>query len=253
MALKKNAGTRAAINQKPTEKKFQTGAERVRAGQPTATDEVVTTIRQWLIAGKIVPGQRMTEADLSRDLGVSKGPVREAMQRLAADGIVRLAPYKGYLVYKMSRGEVSDVFDVLEVMDGLCARKAAERVKDGASTDALKEGLRIFEESHFELSRMRATGNEEQLNNALIVLSGNDTIRLALERIQYSIFPLQFRALQLRGVPEHLLELVRKFMTSVLEGNPKAAETGAKAHANALREHILSLPDDWFQKETDDG
>ncbi len=230
-------------------KKFQTGAERVRAGKPTATDEVVMKIRDWLITGRIVPGQRLTEADLSRELGVSKGPVREAMQRLAADGMIVVAPYKGYLVHRMTRTEVANVFDVLEVIEGLSARRAADNIAAGHSKDALQKALVDFDNAHFELSRVKITGDEKTLNRVLIELSQNKMIMQVTERIQFSIFPLQFQALQKRGVPVNLLDMVRKFVGAILAGDAKAAESGAKAHTRALRDHILSLPDEWFEPE----
>lgn len=230
-------------------KKFETGAERVRAGKPTATDEVAMKIRDWLATGRIVPGQRLTEADLSRELGVSKGPVREAMQRLAGGGLIDLAPYKGYLVHRMTRSEVKGVFDVLEAIEGLSARRAAENIAKGHPKDKLLQAMVEFENAHFELSRVRLTGNETALNSILIELSGNKTIMQVTERIQYSIFPLQFRALQTRGVPVNLLEMVRKYVRAILDGDATAAEESAKAHCRALYEHILSLPDEWFEPE----
>jgi DNA-binding GntR family transcriptional regulator len=233
-------------------RKHRTGAERVRAGEPTATDEVVMTIRHWLATGRIVPGQRLTEADLSRDLGVSKSPVREAMQRLAADGMVITAPYKGYLIYRMTRREVAGVFDVMEVTDGLAARLAAENIRNGASPNPLKSALDEFNAAHFELGRIADKGNEENLQKAFMALSANAMLEQISERIRYSVFPLQFRTLQLRGIPASILDLVRAFVEAILAGDPKKAEAAAKAHVRALRDHMLSLPDEWFEPEADE-
>jgi DNA-binding GntR family transcriptional regulator len=228
---------------------FQTGAERVRSGQPTATDEVVLTIRDWLATGRIVPGQRLTEADLSRELGVSKGPVREAMQRLAAEGMVKLAPYKGYLIHRMSRSEVAGVFDVLEAIESLAARRAAENIAAGASPDQLLAAFDLFEEAHFELQHRPLTGHERTLNESIIALSGNTTIERITERIQFSMFSLQFRALQSLGVPKHLLDHVRKIVRAILAGDAKTAESASRQHLRALCDHLLNLSDDWFEPE----
>jgi DNA-binding GntR family transcriptional regulator len=233
-------------------KNYRTGAERVRAGEPTATDEVVMTIRNWLATGRIVPGQRLTEADLSRDLGVSKSPVREAMQRLAADGVVVTAPYKGYLIYRMSRLEVAGVFDVMEVTDGLAARRAAENARDGFSTERLYSALKEFNAAHFEIGRISNKGNEENLQKAFIAMSSNSMLQQISERIRYSVFPLQFRALQIQGIPNNILDLVRAFVNAILSGDPKKAETAAKAHVRALRDYMLSLPDEWFEPDNTD-
>jgi DNA-binding GntR family transcriptional regulator len=239
----------AAAKSAGRKKSYRTGAERVRAGQPTATDEVVMTIRNWLATGRIVPGQRLTEADLSRDLGVSKSPVREAMQRLAADGVIVTAPYKGYLVYRMSRREVAGVFDVMEATDGLAARRAAENARDGASTEWLRSALEEFNAAHFEIGRVADKGNEENLQKAFMAMSANAMLEQISERIRYSVFPLQFRALQLQGIPSNILDHVRTFVGAILAGDPKKAETAAKAHVRALRDHMLSLPDEWFESE----
>jgi DNA-binding GntR family transcriptional regulator len=236
-----------------SKKSYRTGAERVRAGQPTATDEVVMTIRNWLATGRIVPGQRLTEADLSRDLGVSKSPVREAMQRLAADGVVVTAPYKGYLIYRMTRREVAGVFDVMEVTDGLAARRAAENARDGNSTERLRSAYEEFNAAHFELGRIADKGNEENLQKAFMAMSSNAMLEQISERIRYSVFPLQFRALQLQGIPANILDHVRAFVEAILAGDPKKAETAAKAHVRALRDHMLSLPDEWFEPDAADG
>jgi DNA-binding GntR family transcriptional regulator len=230
-------------------RRFQTGAERIRAGNPTATDEVVMKLRQWLATGRIVPGQRMTEADLARELGVSKGPVREAMQRLVADGVIVTAPYKGYLVHRLTREEVIGVFDVMELLDGLMARRAAEGVAAGRSTEGLKKAMASFENAHFEVGRSMVQGDETVLAQALVSLSGNNFISQISDRIQYSVFPLQFRALQTRGIPANLLNLVRKFVASIMAGDAKAAEAGAKIHARALSDHIQSLSDEWFEPQ----
>jgi DNA-binding GntR family transcriptional regulator len=247
------SGTPLADAEKSGRKKnYRTGAERVRAGEPTATDEVVMTIRSWLATGRIVPGQRLTEADLSRDLGVSKSPVREAMQRLAADGVVVTAPYKGYLIHRMTRHEVAGVFDIMEVTDGLAARRAAENVRDGASTERLVSSFKDFNAAHFELGRIANKGNEEDLQNAFMAMADNAMLEQISKRIRYSVFPLQFRALQSRGIPTSILDLVRSFVEAILAGDPKKAEMSAKVHARALRDHMLSLSDEWFEPEPAD-
>jgi DNA-binding GntR family transcriptional regulator len=253
MAWSQETGSGMATTQlaKKEKKAYRTGAERVRAGEPTATDEVVMTIRHWLATGRIVPGQRLTEADLSRDLGVSKSPVREAMQRLSADGIVVTAPYKGYLIYRMTRREVAGVFDVMEVTDGLAARLGAENIRNGASPDQLKATLAEFNAAHFELGRLGSKGNEENLQKAFMGLSNNAMLQQISERIRYSVFPLQFRSLQLQGIPNTILDMVRAFVEAILAGDPKKAESTAKAHVRALRDHMLSLPDEWFEPDAD--
>src|SRR5258708_20335204 len=71
-------------------------------------DIVVNAIIRGVHAGRLVPGQRLVEADLTRNLGVSRGPVREALKRLAAEGIVTLNRHRGAFVRAMPRHQLPD-------------------------------------------------------------------------------------------------------------------------------------------------
>ena len=61
----------------------------------SSPDQVVAALIRGLQAGRYVPGQRLIEADLTKELKVSRGPVREALKRLAAEGLVSLIPHRG--------------------------------------------------------------------------------------------------------------------------------------------------------------
>src|SRR6267143_6057203 len=105
-----------------------TRSEGERASFP---DIVVNAIIRGVHAGRLVPGQRLVEADLTRNLGVSRGPVREALKRLAAEGVVTLNRHRGAYLRVLTRAEVYETLVVLEVLTGLMARLAAETVNRG--------------------------------------------------------------------------------------------------------------------------
>ena len=102
------------------------GDEPVR--RPTVVETTATTIRARILDGQYVPGQRLIEGDLTRDLGVGRNAVREALSRLAAEGVVQLEPYRGALVTRPSLGEVEDLFAVRESLEALAAGLAAARI-----------------------------------------------------------------------------------------------------------------------------
>ena len=92
----------------------------------SSPDQVAQVLLDGIKSGRIVPGQRLIEADLTSELRVSRGPVREALKRLSAEGLVRLIPHRGAYIRKLTRREVMDILVIQETLTALAARLAAQ-------------------------------------------------------------------------------------------------------------------------------
>ena len=92
------------------------------SGALSSSDRVVETIVKGIRDGRLVPGQRLVESDLTTRLGVSRGPVRDALKRLAAEDLVKLSRHKGAYISALSRRDATDLLLVLVVLTGLMAR-----------------------------------------------------------------------------------------------------------------------------------
>src|SRR3569833_2639837 len=79
-----------------------------RRGQ--TVDDIIGRLRDAILAGRIAPGQRLAANDLVEQLGVSRGSIREALQRLSAEGLVDITPNRGAMVRRLSREQVRDLF-----------------------------------------------------------------------------------------------------------------------------------------------
>jgi DNA-binding GntR family transcriptional regulator len=86
---------------------------------------VVRSMLEGLYQGRYVPGQRLTEGDLMRTFAVSRGSVREALNRLEAEGVVTLTRNKGAYIRALTRSDADDALAIVEVVIGLAARLAA--------------------------------------------------------------------------------------------------------------------------------
>ena len=89
-------------------------------------DELVT----WLGDGRLRPGQRLEEERLSRAMGVSRTPVREALATLVADGLVEAVPHKGFRVPGLSAGQVNDLFPIAGSLEALAVRLSGPGVRE---------------------------------------------------------------------------------------------------------------------------
>jgi GntR family transcriptional regulator of vanillate catabolism len=114
--------------------------------RPTRTISTIDELRAAVLAGRYVPGERLQEIRLAESLGVSRTPVRIALQALAAEGLFEHEPNCGYSVRKFDRGEILNAFEARAALEGLAARFAAER------------GLKFEEQTRLE--QILAEGDE---------------------------------------------------------------------------------------------
>lgn len=90
-------------------------------------DQVLHALRQAVVDGTYLPGQRLTEDRLAEDFGVSRNPIREALRVVEAEGFVVILPRRGAVVASPTREGLADIFAVRARLEPLAARLAAER------------------------------------------------------------------------------------------------------------------------------
>src|ERR1700691_5480838 len=101
------------------------GGRRVTRPAPLR-QAVHDTLAELIADGSLTPGQHLVESDLAEQLGVSRQPIREALQRLAVDGWVELRPAYGAYVHIPTAEEVAQLLGVRSVLEAYSAREAAQ-------------------------------------------------------------------------------------------------------------------------------
>lgn len=97
-------------------------------GPRSTTDQVAHRIRSAILSGQLAPGARLKENGLSEQLGVSRIPIREALSRLEAEGLVKRAPYRGAIVVRLTAEQVTESFMLRALMEGFAAKLATTRL-----------------------------------------------------------------------------------------------------------------------------
>ena len=92
-------------------------------------DDVLTVLREAIIAGKFAPGERLNEKDLAEQLGTSRGPIRDSLSALAHEGLVIHEPHKGAYVPLLDREDIEDVYTLRVALETLAARTAVRRAQ----------------------------------------------------------------------------------------------------------------------------
>lgn len=127
------------------------------------TDWLTDILRDRLLKGHYRPGDRIRETDLQKEFNLSNGPVREAIQRLAADGILERSAWRGARVIELTEGEIVELFQVRLALLEYAAELAAQR----ATPDQIAEAGQVREVLAAALSKVKI--GELDLMNGILV------------------------------------------------------------------------------------
>ncbi|QJY31715.1 GntR family transcriptional regulator [Diaphorobacter sp. JS3050] len=201
----------------------------------TAADAVFHGIVQGLAQQRLVPGQRLVEVDLAAQFGVSRASVREALQRLAAQGLVDLFRNKGAAIRTLSPQETLEVLDVAERMTGLLARSAARGIAHGAPTAPIQAALAQLHEADRSQDADAFASARRGMYRALLAASGSRELRRLLPSIHMPIVYAQHRPATLQQVR---MRDYQAMCDAVLAGDAAAADAAGMQHVRNVREAI---------------
>lgn len=106
---------------------------------PSLAEQIHDTLRAWIIAGDLAPGELVSENDLARRMSVSRSPLREAVRRLQEEGLLSSSEARGFRVPALSSGLVKQVYGVRRALEGAAAEASAPHVTDhDIATEAAK-------------------------------------------------------------------------------------------------------------------
>lgn len=206
---------------------------------PSGPEVLARDILHGLAEGRFVPGQRLAEPDLMARYDVGRSTVREALGRLASDGLVDMVPHRGAAIRRLSRREAADVLEVAAVLLALAARQAAEAVAAGASAEELAEAAAEYTAAT-ETVRQRARG---RYYRALAALAGNREVMRLLPSIQVPLVRAQMRDHAAASAPSHAA-----LVAAVAAGDAEGAATAARLHLDHLIAQLPLLPDTLFAR-----
>lgn len=210
-------------------------------------DRLATTIRSRVLSGEIETGTRLRQETLASEFGVSRTPVREALRKLQASGLVRLEPNRGAIVRGPSSREILEAYEIRAELEGLAAERASTRISDD-HLDALRDAERLFRRSIQSVIVRRRDGEQsswssesewERANNVFHQViqeaAGNARLVATIAELHQS-FPrdLTWAAL---AQSSHLLQENVEQHARVLSAIERHDPEGAR---RAMREHVLA-------------
>lgn len=209
-----------------------------RGRQATIGTRVYETIRRAIVQLQFRPGNPLSEAEIARQLGVSRQPVREAFIKLAEVGLVEIRPQRGTLVRLISKREVANARFIREAIEVAIVSKAASEASraDVAPLEALVDEQRAVAVTGDNVAFLRldekfhqAIARSADCQDAWRVLDG---LKAQMDRVRYLSLP---QATPLETIIDQHEQIVR----AIAGGAPEDAEQAMRQH---LSEILFSLP-----------
>ncbi|HLH51812.1 MAG TPA: GntR family transcriptional regulator [Roseiarcus sp.] len=221
-------------------------AEAADRAKMTSPDRVVDAIIRSIRAGTYVPGQRLIEADLTRDYHVSRGPVREALKRLAAEGVLTLTRHRGAYVRALSRIEVRDSLMVLEVLVGLMANLAARRIAEDDNATRMREAYQRLLAFKHDGGPAAFLDERRAFYDTILQIGGNRELKRMLPLMQIHLLRMQFQAYITPRDREKQFKEYETITETILAGDSVRAQKVAALHVRRTRLSLMRLPDEAF-------
>ena len=206
----------------------------------TLHEEIANNLRELIMAGELQKGDKIKEDELCSSMGISKTPLREALRVLSVEGLIRLVPNRGSFVSTPTFEEIREMFGVMSLLEGVCAREAAEKMgeKDLAILEKLHKKL---EENYQRKAQREYIRINNQFHSFVQELAGNRTLNQIVNGLRKKILLYRYQSLNLperfaQSIQEHrdLLEAFRK-------KDPKKAETLMRRHLKKQCEALEKL------------
>ena len=204
----------------------------------SATDRVAREILNALEERRLVPGQRLIETDLALSFGVGRNAVREAIQRLAAKGIVDLARNRSPAIRQMDLTETMEVLEVAEEMFALVARVAAREFRPRVHAARVREVARRLQDCRRGGTRASLSAVRRDFYRVLLDIGSNRELRRHFATIQMQIIYAQFESDDLSYAR---LDDYGAICDAVITNRVKSAETSARSHVRRVRQIIQKL------------
>jgi DNA-binding GntR family transcriptional regulator len=201
---------------------------------------IVRRLESAIFEGDLAPGTKLSEQALARALGVSRGPLREAISRLEGRKLIERTPNIGARVAELSLSDLADLLVAREALEGIACRYAAERMTD----NELSELQRLLTEHGGQQSIRDGTGYYQESKDFdfhFRIIKGSRNRRI-IDMLCGDLYDLlrvyRYKSSTMNGRAERAFEEHKRIIAALLARDPDKAEAAMRQHIRNARTHI---------------
>lgn len=198
------------------------------------TQRALRLIRNEAIEGGLDHERRLTEEFFARRFQISKSPIREALNRLEAEGLIKIIPRRGAYVIDLTQRDVEEIYEMREILEARVVRNIRPDRKTLAKLQAAVDAAERYLKKNDRRNYVR---EDAAFHTLLVRASPNSRLRKALENMQHQLMILRHRTFELSShtsVRQH-----RRILNTLKRGDRKAAEKLMVEHIDSVRDRLL--------------
>lgn len=199
---------------------------------------VCESLREAIRTGKLKPGERLMEIQLSEELGVSRTPVREAIRKLDQEGYIVMMPRRGAYVANMSIRDVNEIFEIRTALESLSNGLAAERIT-GEELETLQRLLVQIGSYIKEGDMDRIVETDIKFHDLLYQASRNHRLEGIISNLREQLTRFRTLSMSYPGRLEATLEEHRAMVDAIAQGDMKAAQKAAERHMERSEQALM--------------
>lgn len=198
-------------------------------------DVVFNTLREAILRGDIVAGERLMELQLAAKLGVSRTPIREAIRMLEQEGLAITIPRKGAIVAGMTEKDMQDVLEIREALEELSVQVACDKITD-EEIEKLQKNMKNFEHSLKSGDLKKMAQADVEFHDVIYQATDNPKLINMLNNLREQMY--RYRVEYLKNPENH--EQLLKEHEAIYKG---IVEKDKQAVTNMIRKHISNQVD----------
>lgn len=202
--------------------------------------QVVDGLRELITSGRLKPGEKLKEFEISASFGVSRSPVREAFRILEFEGLVDLVPRKGAYIHKITIEDVKEIYQIREMVEGFAGYLAVENMTDED----------IAEVEQLWLKMKSLTGSEDfenylaassDFHNKIIICAKNKRVVEIYHGIRAAVKFLRSYILSSGKRMDSSLSEHQQIVQAIKKRDKDLVEKMSREHVRKGRENLMSL------------
>lgn len=211
-------------------------------------EQTVDALREAILTGELKPGQSLIEMDLSKQLGVSRAPIREALRILNSEGLVETIPYHGTTVGRLTKDDIEELYSMRILLETFALERIVS-LQNAEHVDTLKNLYERMVEAGTRNDLKAVNEIDREFHDAIISMSGHKLLELLWQMVAMKVR----QVMALRNMRNSDLTQIARNHLPLIE----AIQLGNLVEAKQLlSEHIASAGDliseDWNSDENGD-
>jgi DNA-binding GntR family transcriptional regulator len=184
-------------------------------------DEVVLQLRDLIVEGFLKPGEKIQEAALCRQFGVSRTPLREALKALAAEGLLTLLPNRGAIVAKITPEAITELFPIMGALEALAGELACGSITEEALAELWVAHRHMV--AHYERGEWAAYSKLNRgIHEAIFAAAGNPSLTALYHQLQVRTHSVRLIAQKSAARWQEAVEDHEKIMAALEQRDGKA-------------------------------